>query len=99
MLAKHTDLAPIYVFLMHWGWDKMASILQITFSDEFSWMKIIKFLLKFSGRLYLTISLFCCRVWLDAVLPMVIDRETTAQDKCLEMLDSILLGNIVPYPR
>ena len=25
--------------LTHWGWDKMATILQMTFSNAFSWMK------------------------------------------------------------
>ena len=27
--------------LTHWGWDKMAAILQMTFSDAFSWTKVV----------------------------------------------------------
>ena len=34
--------------LTHWGWDKMAAIFPMTFSNAFSWMKItIKISLKF----------------------------------------------------
>ena len=32
---------------MHWGRDKMAAIFQTTFSDAFSWMKMVKFQLRF----------------------------------------------------
>ncbi|XP_028399882.1 condensin-2 complex subunit D3-like [Dendronephthya gigantea] len=34
-------------------------------------------------------------VWLDAILPLVMDRETTAQEKCLSILEEIILQNIV----
>ena len=27
------------------------------------------------------------------------DRETSASEKCLELLDEIIIGNIVPYQR
>jgi hypothetical protein len=33
-------------------------------------------------------------VWLDAVLPMVLDREVGAQEKCLQLLDDVILSNI-----
>ena len=33
--------------LTHWGWDKMAAIFQMTFSDTFSWMKVFEFCLIF----------------------------------------------------
>ena len=33
--------------LTHWGWDKMAAILQMTFSIAFSWIKMYGFLFKF----------------------------------------------------
>ncbi len=34
------------------------------------------------------------RCWLDGVLPMVLDREVGAQEKCLQVLENILLANI-----
>ncbi|KAL3841668.1 hypothetical protein ACJMK2_019782 [Sinanodonta woodiana] len=37
--------------------------------------------------------------WLDGILPLVIDRETTLQEKCLEILEEVILGNIVPFNR
>ena len=43
--------------------------------------------------------MFCiynlCSIWLDAILPLVVDRETTAQEKCLSILEEIILKNIV----
>ena len=39
------------------------------------------------------------RVWLDAVLPVVVDREMSAQEKCLETLKELLLNQIVPSNR
>ena len=42
----------------------------------------------------------CCgRAWLENVLPMVLDRETSVQEKCLETLQSVLLSNLVPAHR
>ena len=38
--------------------------------------------------------IFPCRVWLDAVLPMVLDREVGAQEKCLQLLEDVILNNI-----
>ncbi|XP_064384274.1 condensin-2 complex subunit D3-L-like isoform X2 [Halichondria panicea] len=32
--------------------------------------------------------------WLDGVLPMVLDREVGAQEKCLQLLEELLLANI-----
>ncbi|XP_078330914.1 condensin-2 complex subunit D3-L-like isoform X1 [Crassostrea virginica] len=39
------------------------------------------------------------KYWLDGVLPLVIDRETTLQEKCMETLEEILLRNVVPFNR
>ncbi|KAI0221272.1 Condensin-2 complex subunit D3 [Lamellibrachia satsuma] len=39
------------------------------------------------------------RIWLDGVLPMVMDRETGAQEKCLSVLEDVLLVNILPVGR
>ena len=56
--------------LTHWGRDKMAAIFQTTFSDEFSWMKMYKFRLKFHWNLFprvqLTIFQHWFRKWLGA---------------------------------
>ena len=35
-----------------------------------------------------------CSYWLDGVLPMVLDREVGAQEKCLQVLEETLLNNI-----
>ena len=56
--------------LIHWGWDKMATIFQTTFSNGFLWMKMHKFLSKFHWSLLLgvqlTIFLHWFRWWLGA---------------------------------
>ena len=39
------------------------------------------------------------RAWLDGVFPLVMDRETSASEKCLEILDEVIISNIVPYQR
>ena len=54
-LAKLMDINKSFVAismisvydLIRWGWDKMAIILQMTLSNEFSWMKMFEFRLKF----------------------------------------------------
>ena len=55
-LAK---LVPISIWsqleLTHWGLDKMAPILQTTFSNAFSWMKIYELWLKFNTCLFLRV--------------------------------------------
>ena len=38
--------------LRHWGWDKMAAIMQTTFSNLFSWMKMYEFCLRFQWNLF-----------------------------------------------
>lgn len=32
-------------------------------------------------------------------MPLVIDRETTLQDKCMDQLEEIIIHNIVPFKR
>ena len=41
------SVGPFDTTLTHWGWDKMANILQMTFSNAFSWMKMYKFRFRF----------------------------------------------------
>ena len=47
----------------HWGWDKMAAIFQTTFSNEFCWMKILKFRLEFHWSLFPRIQFIICQHW------------------------------------
>ncbi|KAK7500453.1 hypothetical protein BaRGS_00008360, partial [Batillaria attramentaria] len=39
------------------------------------------------------------RGWLKGVLPMLWDQEMSVQEKCLEILDQVILSNIVPCHR
>ena len=43
--------------LTHWGWDKMATIFQTTFSNAFPWMKMYDFWLKFHWSLFIRVQL------------------------------------------
>ncbi|XP_028518603.1 condensin-2 complex subunit D3, partial [Exaiptasia diaphana] len=38
-------------------------------------------------------------LWLDGILPLVLDRETTAQEKCYCTIEEIILSKIVPLHR
>ncbi|XP_031558321.1 condensin-2 complex subunit D3-like isoform X2 [Actinia tenebrosa] len=38
-------------------------------------------------------------LWLDAIFPLVLDRETTAQEKCYSILEDVILSKIVPLHR
>ena len=40
---------------------------------------------------------YICSYWLDGVLPMVMDMETSAQEKCASLLEEVILSNITPY--
>ena len=59
-----------YFRITHWSRDKMAAIVQTIFSDEFFWMKIYEFRLRFHWNLFLrvqlTISQHWFRSWLSA---------------------------------
>ena len=46
--GKHFGKIFFFIHYKHidWGWDKMAAIFQMTFSNAFSWMKIYEFRLK-----------------------------------------------------
>ena len=41
--------------LTHWGQDKIAAVSQTTFSNAFSWMKMVEFRLKFHWNLFLRV--------------------------------------------
>ena len=41
--------------LTHWGRDKINAILQTTFSNAYSWMKMYEFWLKFQWSLFLKV--------------------------------------------
>ena len=49
--------------LTHWGRDKMASIFQTTFSIAFSWMKMLKFRLRFHWSLFSRVQLTIFQHW------------------------------------
>ena len=51
------------VALTHWGWDKMATIFQTTFSNAFSWMKMYEFRLRFHWSLFLRFQLTISQHW------------------------------------
>ena len=57
--------------LTHWGRGKMDAISQTTFSNEFSWMKMYEYRLKFHWNLFLRVQLTVFqhwfRYWLGAV--------------------------------
>ncbi|EDO46571.1 predicted protein, partial [Nematostella vectensis] len=38
-------------------------------------------------------------IWLDGILPLVLDRETTAQEKCYQILEELILSKIVTLQR
>ena len=61
----------LHSILTHWGRAKMAAIFQTTFSNAFSWMKMLEFRLKGHWRLFargqLTIFQLWFREWLGAV--------------------------------
>ena len=46
-----------------WGQDKMAAILQMAFSNTFSWMKIFEFQLRFHWSLFPRVQLTICQHW------------------------------------
>ena len=69
VIMKHYSLC-VWRPLTHSDWNKMAAILQQTFSDKFSCLKIVALLVKFHWNLFLkvtlTISQHRFRQWLGA---------------------------------
>ena len=51
------------LFKTHWGREKMAAIFQTTFSYAFSWMKILKFRLRFHWSLFPRVQLTIFQHW------------------------------------
>ena len=49
--------------LTHWGWDKMGTILQTTFTNVFSWMKIDLFWFKFHWKLSVRVKIAISQHW------------------------------------
>ena len=48
---------PILAYLTYWGRNKMAAISQTMFSNEFSWMKMFEFRLRFHWNLFPRVQL------------------------------------------
>ena len=57
--------------LTHWGSDKMDTILQMTISSPFSWMKIYEFRLKFHWNFFLRVQLTIFHHWFRWMLDTV----------------------------
>ena len=38
-------------------------------------------------------------LWLDGVMPMVMDKEASVQEKCFSLLEEFLLSQITPHTR
>ena len=51
------------ISLTHWGWDKMTTILQMTFWNAFSWIKIVLFCVKFQLNLFPRVQLTTIQHW------------------------------------
>ena len=51
------------VHLTHGGWDKIAAIMQMTFLNALSWMKMYEFQLKFHCNLFLRLELTISQDW------------------------------------
>ena len=49
--------------LTHWGRDKIDAILQTTFSNAISWMKMFEFQLKFHWSSFLKVQLKIFKHW------------------------------------
>ena len=49
--------------LTYWGQDKMAAIFQTIFSNEFSWVKMLKFRLRFHRSLFPMVQLTIFQRW------------------------------------
>ena len=49
--------------LTHWGRDKMAAIFQTTFPNEFSWLKMYEYRVKFHWSLFLRVQLIISQHW------------------------------------
>ena len=52
-----------YQNLTHWGWDKFATISQMSFSNAFSGMKMYKFCVRFHWSLLLRFELMIFQYW------------------------------------
>ncbi|ESO91741.1 hypothetical protein LOTGIDRAFT_233338 [Lottia gigantea] len=40
---------------------------------------------------------YITQIWLDGALPLVMDRENTLQDKCCELVEDVIFGNLTTY--
>ena len=49
--------------LTHWGQDKMVTIFQTTYSNEFCWIKIYEFRIKYYLCLFLVVQLTISQHW------------------------------------
>ena len=64
MESPHKGNNNVECVLTHWGRDEIDAILQTTFSNAFSWMKMYEFRLRFHWRLFLRVQLIIFQHWL-----------------------------------
>ena len=60
----HTMMSSYLPCLIHWDWDKMATVSQTTLSNACSWMKMLEFRLRFHWSLFLRVQLTIIHHWL-----------------------------------
>ena len=60
---EHVVKSEMYIWLTHWGRDKMAAVSQTTLSNAFSWMKMSEFRLRFHWSLFLRVQLTIFQHW------------------------------------
>ena len=58
-----SSVSPLWYMLTHWGSHKMATILRLTFSHAFYWMKIISFLFEFPWNMNSGVQLLIYQHW------------------------------------
>ena len=108
LVPCHHIASPGHNELTQWGLDKLAAILQTTYSHAFSRMKMYKFRLEFHWCLFLTVQLtifqHCFRQWLGAVQATShymnqwwLDHRCIYATLCLNELKNIINRKIKVY--
>ena len=62
-VTQFTEASLDLIELTHWGRDEIDTILQTTFSNAFSWMKMFEFRLKFHWNLFPSVQLTITHHW------------------------------------
>ena len=81
--------------LTYWGWDKMADVFQMTFSNAFSWIKMYEFLLRFHWSLFLRVQLTIFQHWLRLWL----GAEQATSHNLNQLWSSLLTHICITWPQ